>query len=177
MIIAAVKPITPSRLAAMTAVTGVIAACTLTAFGIFRPPVTLTWNATASVPTGLYFVSTAALLRGELVLAEVPPNVRILAAERHYLPIGVHLAKRIAAVSGDQICAEDDTIFINGAAIAQRQARDSHGRTMPAWTGCRVLADEVFLLLPEIATSFDGRYFGPIPTRAVIGKMTPLWTR
>src|SRR5690606_32800070 len=100
-----------------------------------------------------------------------------LAAERRYLPAGVHLAKRIAAVSGDQICAENDMISINGETVARRQTRDSQGRDMPAWTGCRVLDDEVFLLLPEIETSFDGRYFGPISTRAVIGKMTPLWTR
>jgi len=177
MTVAAVKRFAPLRLTALTAVCGVVIACTLTAFGILRPPVTLTWNATPSIPIGLYFVSKAARVRGELVLAEVPAAVRGLAAERHYLPLGVHLAKRIAAVPGDQVCAENDTIFINGAALAQRQARDAKGRDMPAWTGCRVLADEVFLLLPQIAASFDGRYFGPIPARAVIGKMTPLLTR
>lgn len=173
----AVKPVAPPRFIVLAAVSAVVAACTLTALGLVHPPVTLSWNATPSIPVGLYFVSHATRKRGELVLAEVPPRVQALAAERRYLPRGVHLAKRIAAVSGDQICAEDDTILINGTAVAQRQTHDSQSRDMPTWTGCRLLADEVFLLLPDVPTSFDGRYFGPIPARAVIGKMTPLWTR
>jgi conjugative transfer signal peptidase TraF len=176
MTLSAVKVAALSRPLMLIGVGGVVIACTLTALGIVRPPVLLTWNATPSVPTGLYLVSKAAYRRGELVLVETPSTVRALAATRRYLPSGVHLAKRIAAVSGDQICAQNNTIFINGAAVAERAAHDSEGRVMPAWTGCRVLQDEVFLLLPEVAASFDGRYFGPVSMRAVIGKMTPLWT-
>lgn len=177
MIAAMMKSARRPPTAVLLAATGVAAACALTALGVLHPPVTLTWNATASIPIGLYYVSKATQERGELVLAEVPSSVRALAAERRYLPSGVHLAKRIAAISGDSICADNDVISINGVALAQRQPRDSQGRDMPGWAGCRVLTDEVFLLLPDVAASFDGRYFGPIPAHAVIGKMTPLWTR
>lgn len=165
-----------SRSVRTIGVTSLIGLLALTA-GLLALPVRLTWNATPSVPIGLYAVSKPTLARGELVLADAPPPARQVASERRYLPDGAHLAKRIFGVSGDKICAESDTIFVNGAPLAQRQMQDTKGRDMPSWGGCRVLDDEVFLLLPEVATSFDGRYFGPIPTSAVIGKMTPLWTR
>lgn len=137
----------------------------------------LVWNATPSVPVGLYGVSTPSFARDELVLAWAPQHARTLAAERGYIPENVPLAKRIAAVRGDEICAVRTVIYVNGARIAERQTRDSDGRDMPHWGGCRVLRDEVLLLLPEVKSSFDGRYFGPIPRRAVIGKLKPLWIK
>jgi conjugative transfer signal peptidase TraF len=137
----------------------------------------LVWNATPSVPVGLYVVAKPSFTRGELVLANTPEHIRALAAERRYLPSNVPLAKRIAGAPGDEICAKSDWIYVNGARIAERQVHDSSGRKMPAWSGCRVLNDEVFLLLPEVKSSFDGRYFGPIPRASVIGKLTPLWVQ
>lgn len=166
-----------ARLLTWAGASTVVILCTLTAAKVVRPPTMVTWNATPSVPIGLYFVSRQASRRGDLVLVDLPPAVRVLAAERRYLPLGVHLAKRIAAVSGDEICAKDHTIYINGAAVAERQERDQAGREMPSWAGCQTLADEVFLLLPKVPTSFDGRYFGAVPASAVIGKMTPVWTQ
>ena len=34
----------------------------------------------------------------------------------------------------------------------------------------------VFLLMAHVPDSFDGRYFGTVRRRAVIGRLTPLWT-
>jgi len=54
---------------------------------------------------------------------------------------------------------------------------DREGRPLPAWQGCRPLAPgEVFLLMANIPASFDGRYFGPIPRAAIIGRLVPLCT-
>jgi type IV secretory pathway protease TraF len=54
---------------------------------------------------------------------------------------------------------------------------DSRGRPLPVWQGCRVIADgEVFLMNWQSADSLDGRYFGALPTSAVIGTAEPLWT-
>ena len=136
----------------------------------------LYWNATASVPVGLYWRTDAAYARGDLVVARPPAAAREIADARGYLPKKIPLLKRIAATTGDEICASGTTISVNGEALAERLVADSQGRAMPEWTGCHRLGDEVFLLLPDVPSSFDGRYFGAIPRTSVIGKAIPLWT-
>lgn len=141
------------------------------------PAPRLVWNASASAPTGLYWVSHAAPSRGDFVLAALPPDARRLSAERGYLPDGVPLVKRVAALGGDAVCAVDNAISVNGRVVAKRLAHDRLGRPLPHWTGCRVLADDqLFLLMAGVSGSFDGRYFGPVQRAAVIGRLVPLWT-
>lgn len=136
----------------------------------------LVWNASASAPIGLYRVLSGKPVRGDLVLVRTPSSVRQLAAERGYLPRNVPLVKRIAAQRGDIVCAAGDVIFVNGRAVAQRLARDRLGRPLPGWTGCQTLdPDNVFLLMKNVAGSFDGRYFGPVRRAAIIGRLAPLW--
>jgi type IV secretory pathway protease TraF len=54
---------------------------------------------------------------------------------------------------------------------------DAAGRPLATWTGCRLLpSDEVFLLMPDVPASLDGRYFGPLPRSAIIERLVPLWT-
>ena len=55
--------------------------------------------------------------------------------------------------------------------------RDSKGRDLPVWQGCRRIGSgELFLMNHEAPDSLDGRYFGPFPATAVIGRATPLFT-
>jgi type IV secretory pathway protease TraF len=55
--------------------------------------------------------------------------------------------------------------------------RDSLGRDLPVWQGCRTIAeDEIFLMNLDVGDSLDGRYFGPLPVSAVIGRAIPLFT-
>ncbi len=62
--------------------------------------------------------------------------------------------------------------------VADQLLFDRRGRPLPNWTGCRTLAeDEVFLLMEGVPDSFDGRYFGPVPMTAIIGKLASLWVR
>ena len=141
-----------------------------------RPAPWLVWNASASAPIGLYRVLPGKPIRGDLVLVRTPSSVRQLAAERGYLPQNVPLVKRVAALDGDIVCAAGDVISVNGRVVAERLARDRLGRPLPAWTGCQTLGpDDVFLLMEGVSDSFDGRYFGQIPTAAIIGRLAPLW--
>lgn len=164
------------RTVAMMAVLGIAA---LGSTEIAHPMPRLVWNVTASAPVGLYRVEAAvALQRGDFVLAWLPDAVRELAAERAYLPANVPLVKRVAALAGDTICREQARVTINGIAAATARRADSRGRSLPQWNGCRTLGQkEVFLLMPTVPDSFDGRYFGPIATSSIIGKLVPLWTR
>jgi conjugative transfer signal peptidase TraF len=146
-------------------------------FAIFgKPTPRVVYNATASAPIGYYLVLPAVPLhRGDLVLVNPPDAARRLAAERDYLPTGVPLVKRIAAVAGELVCAGADGVRVRGVVVAHALAVDARGRLLPAWSGCGALGpDEVFLLMADVPASFDSRYFGPVPIGSVIGRLVPL---
>ncbi len=144
-----------------------------------HPVPRLIWNASASAPLGLYRVELdAAAGVGDLVLARLPEPARKLAADRGYLPANVPAVKRIAAIAGDFVCADSGIVVINNRVAEDILLIDGEGRPIPAWHGCRALREgEVFLLNEGVCASFDGRYFGPIESSEVIGKLVRLWTR
>ncbi|WP_081944706.1 S26 family signal peptidase [Sphingopyxis sp. MWB1] len=146
---------------------------------MMRPPqLRLLWNASASAPVGLWTIDPDATPgRGDMVAARLAQPWRGFAARRHYLPANVPLIKRVAAVSGDHICANDHMVFVNGEAVAARRRFDAAGRAMPVWHGCKLLGDAQILLLIDAPNSFDGRYFGVTLRRDIIGKAVPLWLR
>jgi len=140
------------------------------------PPMLL-WNASASVPIGLYAVHRPRAPRvGDIVVVRPPaPLARYLAARRS-LPEGVLLIKPIAARAGQTVCRIGRIVSVDGVALAEAQRRDLLGRPLPVWQGCRVLRPgDVFLMNPARPDSLDGRYFGPLSTVAIIGRATPLW--
>jgi conjugative transfer signal peptidase TraF len=137
------------------------------------------WNATASVPRGLYAVEAdGPLARGDYVVAQLPGSFRRLADQRGYLPAHIPLVKPVSAVAGDSVCALGQEILINGRQVGDRLAKDLKGRPMPGWSGCVRLKDgEVFLFRTGMPQSFDGRYFGITPRSAILGRADPLWLR
>lgn len=157
----------------------ITAAIGITAVGfacVPQPTPVVVWNASASAPIGLYRVVPGTPQRGDLVLVRTPRSITTLADTRRYLPAGVPLVKHIAGITGDDVCAVHGAILINGRVVARQFDADRAGRPLPRWTGCRALArGEVFLLnRPE--ESFDSRYFGPVPTANIIGRLVALWT-
>ena len=158
----------------------VAAACGAVLATIVLPPAPLlVWNASASMPIGLYAVEPgASLATGDVAVARLPIDVRNLAARRRYLPVGVPLVKRVAAVAGQRICWTGPRVTIDGRLSALRRRDDRAGRPLPWHRGCAMLlGDSVLLLATRSPDSFDGRYFGPIEARDQIGKGAPLWTR
>jgi len=146
-------------------------------FASLAPPAPLlVWNASASLPIGLYRKAPGVPRRGDLVLVRPPESAAMLADQRRYLPAGVPLVKRIAAAVGDRVCAVDGVVFINGQIVARLLAVDHVSRPLPRWSGCRVLDGDELFLLADAADSFDSRYFGPVPTTTIIGRRVALWT-
>jgi conjugative transfer signal peptidase TraF len=141
-------------------------------------PLKLIWNASASTPIGLYVVHpTGRLSVTDLVVVRAPEPLAEFLGEGGYLPRDVPLMKRVAALPGQSICRSGRTVFVDGAAMAEARDRDRLGRSLPAWQGCRLLAEgEIFLLNRRVPDSFDGRYFGPLPASSVVGRVVPLWT-
>jgi conjugative transfer signal peptidase TraF len=145
-----------------------------------HPAPRLIWNASDSIPRGLYAAGPA-LLRlqpGDLVAVAPPPALAAFLATRHYLPLGLPLLKPVAALGGQRVCRAGVAITIDGRHAGDALERDSHRRPLPRWQGCRVLAsNEVFVMNRAVPDSFDGRYFGPLPRSLVRARLRPLWVR
>lgn len=146
--------------------------------GMPASTVRLLYNPTDSAPRGWYWLRPdTAFSVGDEVLVVLPAPIAKLAADRHYLPTGVPLLKRVGAHGGQQVCLHDRVIRIDGDAVAIALSHDTTGRPLPLWTQCRSLSsDELFLLNPAKKASFDSRYFGPVVVSSVRGRAIPLWT-
>lgn len=138
----------------------------------------LLWNASASVPVGLYRLHTVERLAiGDLVAVAPPPALSDFLASRGYLPRGVPLLKHVVALEGALVCRSGGRITVDDRALGDAHAQDRVDRALPIWQGChRLGAGEVFLMNPEAPDSLDGRYFGPLPGTAITARLTPLWT-
>ena len=166
----------------MTRVGPIMATCAATLLiglsSVFHPAPALLWNATASVPIGLYAVRRALPLHvGELVVVSPPEPLAQFFAARHYLPLGVPLVKHVLALPGQTVCRTGRTITVNGITMGEALKHDRVGRSLPDWQGCRPLArGEIFVMNTVPPDSLDGRYFGPLPLTAIVGRADPIWT-
>lgn len=141
------------------------------------PPVLL-WNASSSIPTGLYRLQSIDHLSPRLLVTVTPPEpIAAFIAERGYLPPDIPLLKHVAGLPGQIVCRFGCNITVDGISQGEAQGTDSRGRPMPIWRGCRrITSDEVFLMNPDAENSLDGRYFGPIPRSALLAEAIPIWT-
>ena len=138
----------------------------------------LIWNASASTPVGFYTIGdVGALDVTDLVAVDAPEPLATFLSDGGYLPRGVPLLKRVAAVPGQRVCRTGLVITVDGVPMGDALDRDRRGRLLPIWRGCQLVANgELFLMNWQVRDSLDGRYFGPLPATAVIGRATPLYT-
>jgi len=143
-----------------------------------EPDHQLIYNPSASAPRGFYAVRPArdGLQVGDYALARLPEVVAAFADARGYLPRTVPILKRVGATVGSTVCRDGGLLTVDGVTAAAVPERDGAARRLPVWRGCRRLGRGEVLLLSPRAGSFDGRFYGPIPTTLVIGEARPLWT-
>jgi conjugative transfer signal peptidase TraF len=136
------------------------------------------WNASESVPIGLYRLQPVERLSvTDLVAIRPPEPLGTFLDFNGYLPTGVPMLKRILALPGQTVCRTGLTVTVDEIEVGHARERDARGRPLPVWRGCRVLSvSEIFVMNWQSADSFDGRYFGPISASAVIGQVIPVWT-
>ncbi|RAH96356.1 S26 family signal peptidase [Acuticoccus sediminis] len=138
----------------------------------------LIWNASASAPIGLYAIEPERSPEvTDLVAVRAPEPLAGFLADGGYLPRGVPLLKRVAALPGQRVCRTGLAITVDGVPMGEALERDRRGNSLPIWQGCRVVVEgELFLMNWQVRDSLDGRYFGPLPASAVIGRAIPLYT-
>ncbi len=143
-----------------------------------RPDLRLIWNASASVPIGLYrIVPVTRIEVTDLAVVMPPGELAAFLHQRGYLPRGLPLIKRVLALSGTPVCRSGAEIIAYDMSYGEARARDTSGRPLPTWQGCRTLRDgEAFFMNWDSPDSFDSRYFGPLPLSIVVGRAVPVWT-
>jgi conjugative transfer signal peptidase TraF len=143
-----------------------------------KPATQYIWNVSESVPIGLYRVRPIGRLSvTQLVALQPPEPLATFLAVGGYLPRDIPLLKRVLALPGQTVCRDRLTVAVDNIEVGEAHERDSRGRPLPVWQGCRVIAQgEVFLMNWQSADSLDGRYFGVLPTSAIVGRAEPLWT-
>jgi hypothetical protein len=96
--------------------------------------------------------------------------------ERGYIGRDVPLMKRVMGLAGQRVCRTGNAITVDACRLACARPRPAR----PSAAGLAGLPPhrrrQIFLMNPDVRDSLDGRYFGPIPARGVIGKATPLYT-
>lgn len=139
----------------------------------FKANDVILYNSSASIPPGFYVRTNAPLERGAFVTVRAGDMAADYSRLREFTDDGDRFIKRVVAVDGDTVCAEGGRVSVDDERTVVRQMRDSAGRELPTWSGCRVLRGEVFLL-GDTPDSFDGRYWGPTPTARVEGVWRPI---
>ena len=142
-------------------------------------------NLTPSEPLGLWRIE--ALRRsaevGDLVFVCPPPTAMFEEARRRgYLRLGLcaggfaPLIKTVAALSGQHVEITDHVV-IDGRSLAASAVRktDGEGRTITPYPGGVVPSGHLYLH-SSFASSYDSRYFGPVPDSGLLGLARPILT-
>lgn len=135
------------------------------------------WNATPSLPTGLYYLdrSPGQYAYGDLIYFETPALA--LARERKYLPRSAKFAKYIVGMPGDRICidAQSQRFSINGYDYGPAYPFDYDMQPLSPIPGCYTVPAGHVLPATPYSRSYDGRYFGAVPMHDIEGVLTPLF--
>jgi conjugative transfer signal peptidase TraF len=144
------------------------------------------FNATPSVPIGIYWISSEA--NSPFVEFCPPEPFGSTSVERGYRPKtsiicsdgGEPLLKPIIARSGDSVEMSPRGISVNGIPVPNTAPRalDSEGRSLKSWPfgRYRVPPDSVWVASSYNSRSFDSRYFGPIRGNDIRHRLRPIWT-
>jgi conjugative transfer signal peptidase TraF len=143
-------------------------------------------NHTHSFPPGVYWAVPKAPAVGDLVFWRPPDTPAFqMAQQRGYVGSGgwlkyEQMLKRLVAVAGDVVSIDDAGVTVNGHILANSKPLpvDEAGRPMPVLRlrDYRLKPGEVLLMSDYSPTSFDGRYFGPIPRTQIQSVVRPVWT-
>lgn len=138
------------------------------------------YNRTASLPIGFYLAwPIGDIGRGDIIIYKPPQKVREFALARGYLNNeNTLLMKRVKAVAGDTYKVDkQNTFYVRDRYVGMASQRDSQNRPLPQIQQEKeyIVPDDEFLPVGDTANSFDGRYTGTVPLRAIKTRVIPIF--
>ncbi len=145
-------------------------------------------NTTKSIPVGVYLAVDDTVLRDTYVQFCPPDTAPFHTAyERGYIGPGScpggygYLFKKVVGLPGDTVTVTPTATILNGSPLPNSQPlhSDSAGRPLLPWNlGVRhqLATREVFLMSDVSRTSFDARYYGPVPRSNITTVIMSLFT-
>lgn len=144
-------------------------------------PPPLIANVTQSMPPGLYLRQPVTTLTHDSIVVFTLPervwaNYGDLLRSWGWTPNQGPFLKRVGALAGDRVCVVGGRLQVNGVELAVQLRHDTHGNPIPGMQGCVTLEPGAFLpLSTHSPRSFDGRYYGLLPTHVIEATARPLW--
>lgn len=137
----------------------------------------VTYSATASMPQGFYLVvPTKKTTRYDIVEFIPPKTILDFARNLHWIPESGLIIKYVFAIPGDDVCVRSEAIWINNKKIGKVYRAYAFEKLLPQTKICGKLKDDQYLLLStKRERSFDGRYFGAISSRNILGRAVPIF--
>lgn len=116
--------------------------------------------------------------RGDVVVLRSPEN-------------GITLLKRVAAIPGDEVAVTDGRLWINGQSVPitrkgheeiEQLGRSAHPVRLtlgggPSYGPVRLGPEQYLMLGDNRGESHDGRAFGLVERKAILGKALGVWMR
>jgi conjugative transfer signal peptidase TraF len=137
-------------------------------------------NRTHSLPVGLYYWTHVPIKKGSIVLFKPDQSTpQQLGIKRGYEARELPLLKRVVALANDVVSVSSSGVSINGQLLPNSAPlfRDEGGRplTMAQLDHFMLGTDQAFLM-GVTPTSWDSRYFGPVPLSRCSGSFVPVLT-
>lgn len=162
---------------------GLAAAFVLLSIANTTAPYRVTYNGSASLPTGLYLVHLTDELPARGELAVFTYQSPIWAQDRRYARDGDLFIKHLAGLPGDQVATHGrHTWLVLADGVEQdlgfNLLRDSRDRPMVSvdfGASTVIPAGSYFMSSTWNPKSLDSRYLGLIPRERIAGVATPLW--
>ncbi|MFA6409267.1 MAG: signal peptidase I [Gammaproteobacteria bacterium] len=132
----------------------------------------VTYQATSSMPRGLYLLAPVkSIARGDIVLFYPPITIRDFLKQQHWLPRSGLIMKYALGVPGDYVCRRQNELWINRKKVAHIYHKTSSDLSLPQQKFCGKLGKtQYFLISIFVPNSFDSRYFGAVERGYILGK-------
>jgi signal peptidase I len=117
------------------------------------------------------FFSAASVSRGTIVVFRHPSTDNMCGSP------GEDLVKRVIATQGQLIWSSGNAIYINKKRITENYLPKGTQLGSTPITRQTIPKGDVFLLGDNRSISCDSRYWGPIPTSSIVGKVVTIFWR